>query len=80
MFGVNHSDTDDSTHYSLENVVCDEFESYTFKIICYMCISLSSRLESVLRRMPQDLTDEISTLAQAMVWCRQAPRHYQSQR
>ena len=26
MFGVNHSDTDDSTHYSLENVVCDEFE------------------------------------------------------
>ena len=29
--------------------------------------------------MPQDLTDDRSTLFQVMAWCRQAPSHYLSQ-
>ena len=29
--------------------------------------------------MPQDLTDEKSTLVQVMAWCRQAPSHYLNQ-
>ena len=32
--------------------------------------------EIVLRWMPQDLTDDMSTLVQVMAWCRQATSHY----
>ena len=78
MFGVHHFDTDDSIHYFLEAVAVI-FESVTFKLITE-CICLGSRRESVLRRMPHDLTNDISASAQAMVWCCDAPKHYQSQR
>ena len=32
--------------------------------------------EIALRRMPQDFTDDKSTLVQVMAWCRQAASHY----
>ena len=35
--------------------------------------------EIALRWMPLDLTDDESTLAQVMAWCRQATSHYLSQ-
>ena len=35
--------------------------------------------EIALRWMPQDLTDDRSTLVQVMAWCRQATSHYLSQ-
>ena len=35
--------------------------------------------EIALRWMPQDLTDDESTLVQVMAWCRQASSHYLSQ-
>ena len=35
--------------------------------------------EIALRWMPEDLTDDKSTLVQVMAWCRQAPSHYLSQ-
>ena len=35
--------------------------------------------EISLRRKPQDLTDDKSTLVQVMAWCRQATSHYLSQ-
>ena len=35
--------------------------------------------EIVLRWMPQDLTDDKSTLVQVMAWCRQAASHYLNQ-
>ena len=35
--------------------------------------------EIALRSMPQDPTDDKSTLVQVMAWCRQAPSHYLSQ-
>ena len=37
------------------------------------------RFSNTLRWMPQDLTDDKSTLAQVMAWCRQATSHYLSQ-
>ena len=55
---------------------------------CYLklVISNSSRInilrissEIVLRWMPQDLTDDKSTLVQVMAWCRQATSHYLNQ-
>ena len=41
--------------------------------------TLSNSCETVLRRMPQNLSDDKSTLVQVMAWCRQAPSHYLSQ-
>ena len=38
-----------------------------------------SSCENVLRWMPQDLTDDESTLVQVIAWCRQATCHYLSQ-
>ena len=35
--------------------------------------------EIALKRMPEDLTDDKSTLVQVMAWCRQATRHNLSQ-
>ena len=35
--------------------------------------------DHALRWMPQDLTDDKSTLVQVMAWCRQATSHYLSQ-
>ena len=38
-----------------------------------------SSYDNVLRWMPQNLTDDKSTLVQVMAWCRQATSHYLSQ-
>ena len=38
-----------------------------------------SSYDNVLRWMPQDLTDDKSTLVQVMAWCRQATSHYLNQ-
>ena len=38
-----------------------------------------SSCDNVLRWMPQDLTDDKSTLVQVMAWCRQATSHYLNQ-
>ena len=35
--------------------------------------------EIVIRLMPQDLTDDKSTMVQVMAWCHQAPSHYLGQ-
>ena len=40
---------------------------------------LSISCEIALRWMPQDFTDDKSTLVQVMAWCRQATSHYLSQ-
>ena len=37
-------------------------------------VNITSKI--ALRWMPQDLTDDQSTLVQAMAWCHQAPSHY----
>ena len=39
----------------------------------------SSSNDNALRWMPQDFTDDKSTLVQVMAWCRQAISHYMSQ-
>ena len=38
-----------------------------------------SSYDNVLRWMPQDLTDDKSTLVQVMAWCRQTTSHYLNQ-
>ena len=38
-----------------------------------------SLYDNVIRWMPQDLTDDKSTLGQAMAWCHQAASHYLGQ-
>ena len=52
-------------------------KSVIFNLIRIDILSISS--EIALRWMPQDLTDEKSTLAQVKAWCRQATSHYHSQ-
>ena len=42
-------------------------------------IGLFSSYHNALRSMPQDLTDDESTLVQTMAWFRQATSHYRSQ-
>ena len=39
----------------------------------------TSSNDNALRLMPEDLTDDKSTLVQVMAWCRQATSHYLSQ-
>ena len=41
--------------------------------------TLSISCQTALRWMPQQLTDDKSTLVQVIAWCRQAPSHYLSQ-
>ena len=41
---------------------------------------LKSSYDNVFRWMPQDLTDDKSTMVQVMAWCRQATSHYLNQR
>ena len=38
-----------------------------------------SSYDNVLRWMPQDITDDKSTMVQVMAWCRQATSHYPNQ-
>ena len=49
-----------------------------FKLTSRVAI-FSISCEIALRWMPQDFTDDKSTLVQVMAWCRQASSHYLSQ-
>ena len=54
------------------------FRSVIFKLISVTDgWGISSKI--ALKWMPQDLTDDKSTLVQVMAWCRQATSHYLSQ-
>ena len=52
---------------------CDS-KNGIFNLILLIGIFISSH-GNALRWMPQDLTDDKSTLVQVMAWCRQAPSH-----
>ena len=54
------------------------FQNVFFKLISWID-TLSNSCETVLRRMPQNPSDDKSTLVQVMAWCRQATSHYLSQ-
>ena len=56
---------------------CD-FKNVIFNLALLIGIFKSS-YDKVLRWMPQDLTDDKSTLIQVMAWCRQATSHYLKQ-
>ena len=49
-----------------------------FNLVLLIVIFRSSH-DNALRWIPQDLTDDKSTLVQVMAWCRQAASHYLSQ-
>ena len=49
---------------------CDS-ENVIFNLVLLIDIFRYSH-DNALRRMPQDLTDDKSTLVQVMAWCRQA--------
>ena len=65
------------THWPLGdlNVI---FINVIFNIALLIRVFKSS-YENVLRWMPQDLPDQMSTLVQVMAWCRQATSHYLNQ-
>ena len=54
------------------------FKNSIFKLALLIGIFKSS-YNNILKWMPQDLTDDKSTLVQVMAWCRQATSHYLSQ-
>ena len=54
------------------------FEKVVFKLALLICIFKS--YDNVARWIPQELTDNKSTLVQVMAWCHQATSHYLSQR
>ena len=54
------------------------FENVVFKLALLICI-FKSFYDNVARWIPQDLTDNKSTLVQVMAWCHQATSHYLSQ-
>ena len=56
---------------------CDS-KNGTFNLVLLIGIFRSSH-DNALRWMPQDLTDDKSTLVQVMAWCCQATSHYLSQ-
>ena len=56
---------------------CD-FKNVIFNLVLLVGIFKFS-YDNVLRWMPQDLTDDKSTLGQVMAWCRQASSHYLDQ-
>ena len=56
---------------------CD-FENVIFNLVLLIGIFRSSH-DNALLWMPQDLTDDKSTLVQVMAWCRQATSHCLSQ-
>ena len=55
---------------------CDS-ENVNFNLVLLIDISRSSH-DNALRWLPQDLTDDKSTLVQVMAWCHQATSHYLS--
>ena len=56
---------------------CDS-KNVIFNLVLLTGIFRSSH-DNALRWMPQDLTDDKSTLVQVMAWCRQTTSHYLSQ-
>ena len=56
----------------------NNFQNVFFKLISWID-TLSNSCKTVLRRMPQNLSDDKSTLVQVMAWCRQATSHYLNQ-
>ena len=58
-----------------------EFDSeyIIYNLVLLIGIFRSSHDDNALRWMPQDLTDDKSTLVQVMAWCHQATSHYLSQ-
>ena len=60
-----------------ERSECDS-KNVIFNLVLPIGIFRSSHVNA-LRGMPQDLTDDKSTLVQVMAWCRQATSHYLSQ-
>ena len=56
---------------------CDS-KNVIFNLVLLIGIFRSSH-DNALWWMPQDLTDDKSTLVQVMAWCRQATSHYLSQ-
>ena len=56
---------------------CDS-KNVIFNLVLLIGIFRSSH-DNALSWMPQDLTDDKSTLVQVMAWCRQATSHYLSQ-
>ena len=56
----------------------NNFQNVFFKLISWID-TLSNSCETVLKRMPQNPSDDKSTLVQVMAWCRQATGHYLSQ-
>ena len=57
--------------------LCD-FRNVIFNLALLIGI-LKSSYDNVLIRIPQDLTDDKSTLVQVMAWCHQATSHYLNQ-
>ena len=57
--------------------LCD-FKNVIFNLALLIGIFKSS-YDNILRWMPQDFTDDKSTLVQVMAWCRQATSHYLNQ-
>ena len=56
-----------------------QFQKYIFNLILQFDVMNISK-EIALRGMIQSIFDDRPTLVQVMVWCRQATRHYLSQR
>ena len=54
------------------------FQNVFFKLISWID-TLRNSWETALRSMPQNPSDDKSTLVQVMAWCRQAASHYLSQ-
>ena len=54
------------------------FQNVFFKLISWID-TLRNSCETALRSMPQNPSDDKSTLVQVMAWCRQAASHYLSQ-
>ena len=53
----------------------NNFQNVFFKLISWID-TLSNSCETVLRRMPQNPSDDKTTLVQVMAWCHQATSHY----
>ena len=75
--------TNSLTHLALTNSMApgrygNNFKSIVFKLIIQNRSS-DTHCEIALKRMPQNLTNEKSTLLQITVWCHQARSHYLSQ-
>ena len=65
------------THWPLGDLK-NIFQNVFFKLISWID-TLSNSCETALRSMPQNPSDDKSTLVQVMAWCRQAASHYLSQ-